>query len=187
MQFVYVMIRVCFAVLFIYSSISKFSDQNTFSLIVRNYQILPELWVSPFSIILPRMEIFISVMLLSGWEIGTASIIGILMLLAFSLAVSANLIRGRTNVSCGCFGKNKYSKINWEIIARNLIFVIALLFLFLTDSKINLPFIHFLKSFTNYFELFFLLGLIVLGVIFGIKILLKLSLFKFYFREEKMV
>lgn len=39
--------------------------------------------------------------------------------LTFVLAISINLLRGRNEVSCGCFG-GRSDNISWHLVARNL-------------------------------------------------------------------
>lgn len=48
--------------------------------------------------------------------------------MAFSLAIEINILRGHTNMDCGCFGAKNRTKISIKVLLRDLIFLILSIF-----------------------------------------------------------
>ena len=88
--------------IFIWASWSKISDPGGFAIIVQNYQILPEVLVGPFAVILPWLELICGIFLITGFMINGSIVLIDMMLLIFIVSFMANVFRG-IDVSCGCF------------------------------------------------------------------------------------
>lgn len=88
--------------LFIYASIDKIVHPHAFAKIIYNYKILPDVLIYVVALILPWVEIFAGLSMVSGIFRRTGAIIVGGMLLVFIIAISFNLIRG-LNFDCGCF------------------------------------------------------------------------------------
>ncbi|TMB59960.1 MAG: DoxX family membrane protein [Chloroflexi bacterium] len=88
-----------------------------FAQAVRGYDLLPARLVTPIATTLPPFEVALGVLLLAGAMTRPAAAAACVVLVAFALAVAANLVRGREN-DCGCFGQQR-SRIAWRVVQRN--------------------------------------------------------------------
>lgn len=115
--------RIALAVVFIGACIAKIRDPAAFALAVYRYRMLPYPLVNGVGIYLPWVELLTGIGVLLPWKSwrAAASFLIFGMLLVFSIAISANLIRG-INVACGCFSMDPSAAISdgWNLL-RNLI------------------------------------------------------------------
>jgi len=109
--------RYIIAVIFGHSGAVKMIDLADFRLAVRNYQLVPERLLGAFAIGLPVAELACAGLLIAGVLTGPAAALLVVMLAVFVLAISVNLLRGRT-FSCGCSGKTS-SDITWRHVIVN--------------------------------------------------------------------
>jgi thiol-disulfide isomerase/thioredoxin len=81
---------------------------------------LPGALVAPVALILPAAELAVAVLLLFGATrvAGAAGALGLLAV--FSVAIIANLARGRTP-DCHCFGRLHSAPAGWSTVARNAV------------------------------------------------------------------
>ena len=91
--------------IFIYASLDKIADPVAFAAVVENYRILPKVFVNPFALILPWVEIFCGTTLLTGYLVKGSTLILDLLLMVFIFSLSVNMIRG-VDISCGCFSNS---------------------------------------------------------------------------------
>lgn len=80
-------------------------------------------WTIPF---VPFVELALGAVLILGWWPRLASLAGIALLVAFSLLIGINLMRGN-RPACACFGVRSARPISWLFVARNTLFVGLLL------------------------------------------------------------
>ena len=91
------------ACIFIYASIDKIAYPAAFAKNIYNYQILPDALINLTALLLPWLELFLGLCLLTGiWLPGAVLAVNGLLLL-FLIAFVSNLARG-LDVNCGCFG-----------------------------------------------------------------------------------
>ena len=81
---------------------------------------LPRALVAPVALALPAAELVVAVLLLFGVTrmAGAAGALGLLAI--FSVAIIANLARGRTP-DCHCFGRLHSAPAGWATVARNVV------------------------------------------------------------------
>ena len=81
---------------------------------------LPRALVAPVALALPAAELAVAVLLLFGVTrvAGAAGALGLLAI--FSVAIIANLARGRTP-DCHCFGRLHSAPAGWGTVARNAV------------------------------------------------------------------
>jgi uncharacterized membrane protein YphA (DoxX/SURF4 family) len=117
----YLLFRVILGGTFIFASYSKILDPEGFARIVSNYRILPEIFINPFALVLPWIELFCGILLIGGYLIkGSVSTIN-LMMLVFTVAISVNMIRG-VDITCGCFSTTlTASKQAFSYLIRDII------------------------------------------------------------------
>jgi uncharacterized membrane protein YphA (DoxX/SURF4 family) len=128
--------RIVIGLLFIYSSISKYSDLSQFGDVVLKYNIIEEFFVPYLAILLPGVELIIGLMLVAGFRIKSAGFVSAALMVIFIVAISINFYRGE-NFDCGCFETSWMgieSTIGWPILVRNIIwFALSVIFIFSED------------------------------------------------------
>lgn len=119
---------------FIWSGYTKFAEPETFRESLAAYQLLPGWAVVPLSWFFPAAEVGLAFALLlpvsrteAGW-----GLIG--LTLVFSSAVLINLLRGRSELDCGCFGGFS-QKIGPETLIRNSVLLVLLILLALSEPS----------------------------------------------------
>jgi uncharacterized membrane protein YphA (DoxX/SURF4 family) len=119
-----VVFRFGLAVVFLLSGLAKLPRRAEFVEAVKNYQLVPARVGEVIGKVLPPVELAAGALLALGLGIRAVAALLALFLLAFSLAVAINLLRGRT-IDCGCFGPVGPRRITWLTVARNVILIAA--------------------------------------------------------------
>lgn len=111
------------AVVMIRAAWPKIADPHAFAVMVYRYQFLPDSMVNATALVVPWLEVVCAAALLfipplrhaAAWMIA-------LLLLAFTALIASALLRGITDIGCGCFSvhANPEETIGWLNIARNL-------------------------------------------------------------------
>jgi hypothetical protein len=95
-----------FAVLFLLAAIHKLGNRVEFLQILGAYKVLPPLLLRPAALIIPNLEIAIGtawlLMGLFGFQLRAVPAISAGLLVMYACAIGINLIRGRTDIHCGC-------------------------------------------------------------------------------------
>jgi uncharacterized membrane protein YphA (DoxX/SURF4 family) len=111
-------IRVLVALVFLTAAVGKLRHRLVFQGVVANYQLLPEIAVPAFALVLPIVEIAVAAELLfatSAWPaMGAAA-----LLMLFALAMAVNIQRGRRHIDCGCFQSALKQALSWILVGRN--------------------------------------------------------------------
>ncbi len=108
---------------FFLSGIRKLTSLKQFSYVVYAYEILPRRISTVYAYILPFIEMGTGLLLIIGIFNTYTSLIIIILLLSFIMAISINLFRGRGNIDCGCYGVGS-TNIHIGLIYRNIILII---------------------------------------------------------------
>ena len=114
--------------LFIYASIGKLLDPETFANAINNYKLLPYFLVRPIALILPYIEFIFGAFLIFSFWTKTSAMVLSLLLFIFTIAIFSTIIRG-ISIDCGCFGKflkvSEAGHLNkWKMIVRDILFII---------------------------------------------------------------
>jgi hypothetical protein len=112
--------RTLTAIVLIVAGISKLADRERFARIVENYQMLPRQLVRAVATLLPLVEIVVAAMLVTRIGSTSGGFVATTLFLVFAGAMAVNLLRGRSNIACGCFGANVSSPLRWRYVARNV-------------------------------------------------------------------
>jgi|GEM_PF-1952300 putative oxidoreductase len=101
----YLEILLCFTlgVVFVASSVPKLCHPRGFILVVLESRVLYPPIARLYGWMLPPLELFIALLLLSGTMVPIAASIAALFIISFIVAVSINIARGR-DLDCHCFG-----------------------------------------------------------------------------------
>ncbi|MED1799033.1 MauE/DoxX family redox-associated membrane protein [Brevibacillus porteri] len=115
--------RLILAFLFLSTFVSKISDISTHLSIVQAYQIIPYQWSKSFTYLDLGLQAIVAISLLLGLFTTLGLFLAILLLGAYTLAISINLARGRKKISCGCGGMAGNHFLSWKLVLRNLVFI----------------------------------------------------------------
>jgi uncharacterized membrane protein YphA (DoxX/SURF4 family) len=108
------------AAVFAAAALAKLKDLEVFQGVVEQYRLLPRPLVAPFAYALPVVELLGALGLLLPATRPAAALLLILLLVAFAAAMAINLVRGRSDIDCGCFIAVRRQRIGWALVARNL-------------------------------------------------------------------
>lgn len=112
----------CFlALMFGYAAVSKLGSIEEFYGVVRNFRLLPDALNRPAAVALPVVELAVAAGLLITPLAGPAAITAALLLAVFGLAIAINVVRGRTEIDCGCFRDGMKQRISWLLVGRNVV------------------------------------------------------------------
>ena len=123
------------ALIFIYAAISKIIDPAQFAEEIDNYRLLPYMFVPLIAIILPWIELFCGLCILTN-KLSKGSILLLLVLTnIFLLAISSALIRD-LDISCGCFvAPGDWNKISFVRLIEDIILLSFVLFIYINNIK----------------------------------------------------
>lgn len=113
--------------IFLVSSLSKLRHPRHFVASVADYKLLPRSFERPFAHSLPWLELVMGMLLMLGYAVRPVAVLSMALLLVFILAMIINLVRGRKELDCGCYGRFHRQKIGWKIITRNVVLSLLLL------------------------------------------------------------
>ncbi len=116
-----------FAAMFTVGALQKLSDREAFAAAVDNYEIVPGALIGVFAWLLPLTELTAAIALLLPSTRPLGAALALVLLFMVTLAIVINLVRGRTDVGCGCGGLEDEQLLSWPLVARNLILCVATL------------------------------------------------------------
>ena len=88
--------------IFVYSGLVKILNLQGFETVVRNYRLLPDLFVRFVAYVLPFVELVFGALFMLGRQSKITAYVLSGLLIVFIAALSIDLVRG-INASCGCF------------------------------------------------------------------------------------
>ncbi len=110
-------------IVFIYASYDKILNPAEFASAVYNYHILPDFLINLTALILPWLELFLGISLISGLFLSGSILICNLLLIMFTAALIFNLYRG-LDISCGCFSTSPGEQsVGIWVVARDASFM----------------------------------------------------------------
>lgn len=124
-------LRLLLAGIFALAAFSKLRQREVFEGIVADYRILPAALVAPFARVLPFVELAAAALVLVPATVAAGAVLAALLLAAFAAAMAVNILRGRTDIDCGCFLGALPRRIGWPLVVRNLLLVLGSLALLL--------------------------------------------------------
>ena len=95
-------IRLIMGIVFIYASYSKILDPVAFSSNIHNCGVTPVYIENLIAIVLPWLELFIGIGLITGIKYRASIDISIYLMWAFIILISQAYLRGKS-IDCGCF------------------------------------------------------------------------------------
>ncbi len=119
--------RLFLGAMFMYASLDKINDPETFSGDIRAYQIVPFGLENSVAIILPWLELLIGIGLVIGVMVDGSALISMGLLVVFIIAISSAILRGY-NIDCGC-GLKEGEVVGTQKLLENTIFFLMGLFI----------------------------------------------------------
>lgn len=131
-----------FSYLFISSGFQKARQQPYQQQVINQYRLLPQRWSPLLARWLPVIEISAGVALLIPGLRYLAMMLVVALLVVYSLAITINITRGRTDIDCGCSGSMNTQTISAWMLLRNSFLLIVALFLLSTDLVLALSWLE---------------------------------------------
>ncbi|MDR1648497.1 MAG: hypothetical protein LBR88_10800 [Zoogloeaceae bacterium] len=110
------------AFLFAQAVTHKLTDFNRFSGYVADYGLLPESLVKPASVMLIAAESATICLLVFPASKALGATLACFLLLTYSVGIGVNLMRGRTQIECGCGGARQF--LSGGLLFRNAALVL---------------------------------------------------------------
>jgi len=118
--------RVVGAVLFGMSAWHHTRDLAGFRAAIEGYRLLPGGASGVVALAIIAAEACIAVSLASGLLLYMGALVAVCLLALFAAAIAINLLRGRTDIDCGCSWARGGTRLGWGLVLRNGL-IIALL------------------------------------------------------------
>lgn len=128
-------IRLAIGLFFVWASITKIIDPETFAKAIHNYRILPPFYINIMAIILPWLEFIAGMALIIGFKYKGANILILGMLIVFIIALASAYGRG-LNINCGCFSTSSTANSNLLVRLLEDVLMVAGCFIIMFDHKI---------------------------------------------------
>lgn len=109
--------------LLLLAALLKLRDMEAFRTAVADYAILPQRLVRPVSASIAPLEASVGLLLLLGVAARAAALGAVALLSLFAAAILTNLLRGRSDIGCGCMGAGSDPHLTWFLVLRNLLLV----------------------------------------------------------------
>lgn len=102
-----------------FAGLAKVLRPRSFVHALKEYRLLPKRLIRATAVILPLVEIVLAILVLSAPNRLIAGLSSLLFL-AFGAAIATLMLKGRTDVPCGCGISN--GVIGWPLVFRNIAF-----------------------------------------------------------------
>lgn len=119
-------VAVAAGAIFISGAWTKWREREAFAQAMEGYDLIPSVAVPGASRTLIGAEFAIGGLLLTPLARPWPMLAGIALLVVVTAAVTINLLRGRTDISCGCGGASGDQTLSWSLVARNVLFGVLL-------------------------------------------------------------
>jgi uncharacterized membrane protein YphA (DoxX/SURF4 family)/thiol-disulfide isomerase/thioredoxin len=116
-----VALRLILAVIFAVSGLTKLTDRDGFKSALATFAV-PEKLRPSAAVLIPILELVISLGLLPATSAWAAAIAALGLLTVFTTAIIASLLRGK-RPECHCFGQLSAAPMSWKTVLRNGIFI----------------------------------------------------------------
>jgi hypothetical protein len=119
--------RVTGILVFLSAVIGKVRHWQEFRGLLADYRVMPRGLVGMAADVLIAVELVVAVLLIFQRTAPQGGALGVAALLAFSVGISVNLLRGRTQIDCGCFQASRRQTLSVSLLLRNGALMLLLL------------------------------------------------------------
>ncbi len=127
-------IRIGLGLVLLYAAVPKLGDLAGTVQSVEAYNLLPTPLAVAFGYALPFGELTLGLLLVLGMLTRLAALGGAALMLSFVVAIGVNLARGDAP-SCGCFGADASSPIDWTTLARDVGLLLGMALVYLDSER----------------------------------------------------
>ena len=106
------------AIVLLAAGAMKLGRLSVFGQQITAYQIIPERLARVAGYVLPPIEVLLGISMLFAPQLAAAAVF---LFSSFALAVGFNVLRGRTDLRCACFGVTGQYTVSWAHVAGNAI------------------------------------------------------------------
>jgi len=125
-------LRVILGGVFIFASWDKIQSPVYFAVAVENYRLIPDIVTNLVAVILPWLELYCGILLVSGLWYRSAAMIVLFLNMIFIFAILYALISG-LSIDCGCFGTD--TTVSWgRVIEDFFLLGFSLIIIFTPES-----------------------------------------------------
>jgi hypothetical protein len=111
-------VRVVLAAMLLGAGIAKMFRVAEFSAIVEGFTAMSKRSARKAALGLIIAELVTGSALLSGAGVRSSALLASALFLLFGVVVAGAMLRGQTNLPCGCFGRRDVS-VSWKLVFRN--------------------------------------------------------------------
>jgi len=126
--------RLFLAYIFIFAAVNKILDPQSFVRELLGYRFFPDFLVNIIALGLPPLELLTGLAIIAGPFIREASLWLMLLVIGFGGGMISAMARG-LNIECGCGLPGGPSIVSWFTLARDLVFLIAAVIVFVYPQK----------------------------------------------------
>jgi uncharacterized membrane protein YphA (DoxX/SURF4 family) len=109
-----------FGAVFIWSGVEKVSDPAQFLVNIRSFHLLPDPFAAWLALVLPWLEIFAGIAVITGWLRRGGLLLLVGCLAVFAIALISAWAR-KLDVECGCFGSGSGTTTIMEALLRDAV------------------------------------------------------------------
>jgi hypothetical protein len=106
-----------FVLMFLASAVPKLARPSKFRQTVAAYRLVPSACLTPFSRLLPLLELGVPMLFATGLFFA-ASLLAVSLTSLFTLVIFATILRGHHVEDCGCLGVLR-QPVSWRLVVRN--------------------------------------------------------------------
>lgn len=124
------LVSIAFGLLFLLAAVHKLTALNEFRAALAAYELLPDAFIAPLSIIVPICEVLLGAAWLFAIQPASVALASVMLLGSYTAAIAINLSRGRIHIDCGCGMANtagRDQQLSWGLVLRNFFLIIAAL------------------------------------------------------------
>ncbi len=130
--------RILCGFVFVYASLDKLGEAVAFAKIIAAYHILPAPLVPLASVVIPWLEFFTGLSLISGFRWRGAALVYCALMAGYTFGLGINLLRG-VAMACGCFSMLDSEPVTWWTVGRDLVLLVpGILVLFAKKTRLAL-------------------------------------------------
>ena len=118
------LLAIALAAIFAWSGTAKLRDIEMFEGVVAHYRLIPRAMEKSLARLVPLCEWACAGGLLFSSTRTFAAVGLVLLLCLFTGAIAINLMRGRTNIDCGCFGPALRQSLSVSLLLRNAVLIV---------------------------------------------------------------
>ncbi|MBP82481.1 MAG: hypothetical protein CMO61_01375 [Verrucomicrobiales bacterium] len=134
MKVFWLILRLGFGALFIWSGVAKLKDPITFADTVRNFRLIGDPVAPAMALLIPWIEVVSGVAVMAGkWVRGGAFLL-VGALVMFTGAIAISWARG-LDITCGCFGSNEELNYPVKVFENVLLLVWGVAIWFRAEMK----------------------------------------------------